>query len=115
PQIAATLAESPRPAIIALFGSTETITKFMAPLESRWGTSAPRPLYLLADGGQKTELLDLAAADDTLRKRVRGTVPSSSRVSNNFDSFVFKYEGQFGGPAPSVFGMAGAYDSMFLL
>jgi ABC-type branched-subunit amino acid transport system substrate-binding protein len=115
PQIAATLAESPRPAIIVLFGTTEVVTKFMAPLESRWGTSAPRPLYLLADGGQKTELLDLAAADDALRKRVRGTVPAASRSSSNFDSFVFKYEGQFGGPVPSVFGMAGTYDAMFLL
>jgi len=115
PQIAATLAESPRPAIVVLFGTTEVITKFMGPLESRWGTSAPRPLYLLADGGQKTELLDLAAADDSLRKRVRGSVPAASRTSSNFDTFVFKYEGQFGGPAPSVFGMAGAYDSVFLL
>jgi branched-chain amino acid transport system substrate-binding protein len=115
PQLAATLAESPRPAIIVLFGSTEVVTKFMGPLESRWGTSAPRPLYLLADGGQKTELLDLAATDDAFRKRVRGTVPAASRSTNNFDTFVFKYEGQFGGPAPSVFGMAGTYDAMFLL
>jgi branched-chain amino acid transport system substrate-binding protein len=115
PQIAATLAESPRPAILVLFGSTEVVTKFIGPLESRWGTSAPRPLYLLADGGQKTELLALAAADDALRKRVRGTVPAASRATNNFDTFVFKYEGQFGGPAPSVFGMAGTYDAMFLL
>ena len=115
PQIAATLAASPRPAIVVLFGSTEVVTKFIAPLESRWGVGAPRPLYLLADGGQKTELLDLAAADDTLRKRVRGSVPAASRASSNFDSFVFKYEGQFGGPAPSVFGMAGTYDAMFLL
>jgi branched-chain amino acid transport system substrate-binding protein len=114
-QIAATLAENPRPAIVVLFGSTEVVTKFMAPLESRWGASAPRPVYLLADGGQKTELLDLATADDALRSRVRGSVPAAAPSSTNFDSFVFKYAGQFGGPAPSVFGMAGAYDAMFLL
>jgi branched-chain amino acid transport system substrate-binding protein len=87
----------------------------MGPLESRWGASAPRPVYLLADGGQKTELLDLATADDALRSRVRGSVPAAAPSSTNFDSFVFKYAGQFGGPAPSVFGMAGAYDAMFLL
>ena len=115
PQIVATLAQNPRAAIIVLFGSTEVITKFMAPLEARWGATAPRPVYLLADGGQKTELLDLVAADDALRKRVRGSVPAAAPSSSNFDSFVFKYEGQFGGPAPSVFGMAGTYDAVFLL
>ena len=114
-QIVATLAENPRPAIVVLFGSTEVVTKFMAPLESRWGTAAPRPVYLLADGGQKTELLGLATADDALRGRVRGSVPAAAPSSTNFESFVFKYAGQFGGPAPSVFGMAGSYDAVFLL
>ena len=96
------------------FGSTELITKFLTPLEQRWGAS-PRPVYLFADAAQKTELLDAVAADNALRKRIRGSVPAVSRTSGNFKSFVFKYEGAFGSPAPSVFGMAGSYDSVFLL
>src|SRR5206468_125854 len=71
--------------------------------------------YLLADAAQKTELLTLVAADNGLRKRVRGSIPAPSRSSSNFKTFVFKYEGMFGAPAPSVFGMAGTYDAMFLL
>ena len=114
-QVVATLAANPRPAIVVLFGSTEVITKFMMPLESRWGAAAPRPVYLLADAAQKTELLDLVASDNGLRKRVRGSVPAPPRSSSNFKSFVFKYEGMFGAPAPSVFGMAGTYDAIFLL
>jgi branched-chain amino acid transport system substrate-binding protein len=114
-QVAAALAENPRPSIIVAFGSTEVITKFIAPLEKQWGTSAPRPVYLLADAAQKTELLDLVATDDSLRQRVRGSIPAPPRSSSNFKSFVFKYEGRYGAPAPSTFGMAGTYDAMFLL
>jgi ABC-type branched-subunit amino acid transport system substrate-binding protein len=108
------LGQSQRPNIIVGFGSTEVITKFLTPLESRWG-AAPRPVYLFADAAQKTELLDAVAADNGLRKRIRGSVPAAPRTSDNFKSFVFKYEGAFGGPAPSVFGMAGTYDGLFLL
>ncbi|MDB4938067.1 MAG: Branched-chain amino acid transporter, amino acid-binding protein [Labilithrix sp.] len=114
-QVAAVLAESPRPSIIVAFGSTEVTTQFITPLEKRWGTTAPRPVYLLADAAQKTELLDLVAADNDLRKRIRGSIPAPPRSSSNFKSFVFKYEGMFGSPAPSTFGMAGTYDAMFLL
>jgi len=114
PQITNILGQSPRPNLIVGFGSTELITKFLTPLELRWGAS-PRPVYLFADAAQKTELLDAVAADNALRKRIRGSVPAVSRTSGNFKSFVFKYEGAFGSPAPSVFGMAGSYDSVFLL
>ncbi|HSO36587.1 MAG TPA: hypothetical protein VLT33_28875, partial [Labilithrix sp.] len=113
-QITNILGQTPRPNLIVGFGSTEMITKFLTPLESRWGAS-PRPVYLFADAAQKTELLDAVAADNALRKRIRGSVPTAPRASDNFKSFVFKYEGAFGGPAPSVFGMAGTYDSVFLL
>ena len=112
-QIKNILAQSPRPNLIVGFGSTELITKFLTPLEARWG-AAPRPVYLFADAAQKNELLEAVAADNGLRKRIRGSVPAVSRTSGNFKSFVFKYEGAYG-PAPTVFGMAGSYDSVFLL
>ena len=113
-QVSTTLALSPAPAIVVAFGSTEVITKYIQPLEARWPAAVTaRPHYLFADAGQKTELLDLVAPDNALRKRIRGSIPSSASV--NFKSFVFKYEGMFGAPAPSVFGMAGEYDSVFLV
>jgi branched-chain amino acid transport system substrate-binding protein len=114
-QVSAILAQSPRPAIVLGFGSTELVTKLVALLEAQWGTTAPRPLYLFSDAVQKTELLDLVSGNDALRMRIRGSVPAAPRSSSNFQSFVFKYEGMFGAPAPEVFGMAGTYDSIFLL
>ncbi len=114
-QVSAILAERPRPAVIVAFGSTEIVTELIGPLESRWGTTDPRPLYLLSDAAQKTELLDLVATNDSLRTRVRGSVPAAPTSSSNFQSFVFKYEGMYGAPAPEVFGMAGTYDAIFLL
>jgi branched-chain amino acid transport system substrate-binding protein len=113
-QITATLAQNPRPAVIVAFGSTEIITQYIGPLEAAWGATVPRPLYLVSDAVQKTELLDLVATNDDLRKRIRGSVPSPGS-SADFKSFVFKYEGMFGAPAPSVFGMSGSYDSVFLV
>jgi len=114
-QITNILAQSPRPSLIVLIGSTEIVTKLIGPLESRWGTATPRPVYLAGDAVQKTELLDLVATDDSLRRRIRGSVPAPPSTSGAFRSFVFKYEGMFGAPAPTVFGMAGAYDATFLL
>jgi branched-chain amino acid transport system substrate-binding protein len=114
-QVAKVLAQNPRPALIAGLGSGEIITKFIDPLETQWGTSAPRPLYLLADAGQKPELLALAGKNDDLRRRVRGSVPVAPVGSVSYDAFIGKYEGMFGAPAPRIFGMAGAYDSVFLL
>ncbi|HSO33848.1 MAG TPA: ABC transporter substrate-binding protein, partial [Labilithrix sp.] len=73
-QITNILGQTQRPNLIVGFGSTEMITKFLTPLESRWGAS-PRPVYLFADAAQKTELLDAVAADNALRKRIRGSVP----------------------------------------
>ena len=114
-QIANILGQDPRPNIIAGFGSTEIIKQLVGPLEARWGTTYPKPVYLFADAVQKTELLTLVETDNLLRKRIRGTVPAAPRASPNFKSFVINYESTYGKPAPTVFGMAGSYDSVFLL
>jgi len=68
-----------------------------------------------ATSGPGCLIVTNVAANDALRMRIRGSVPAPPRSSTNFQSFVFKYEGMFGAPAPEVFGMAGTYDSMFLL
>ena len=111
PEVAQTLAAKTRPALVVGLGSTEVVTKYLTPLEQGWGAST-RPLYLFSDAVHKPELL-AAAADDALRKRGRGTIPASP-TSTAFNGFILKYVGAFG-PAPQVFGMAGAYDAMFLL
>lgn len=115
-QVDAVLAQSPRPAIIAGFGSTELLTKFVAPLEAKWGDTSPKPHYLFADATRKVELLDMVARDPSLRARVRGSVPAAPVGSPAFASFKFKFEGMFqGASATATFGMAGTYDSVFLL
>ncbi|MDB4941018.1 MAG: uncharacterized protein JWP97_552 [Labilithrix sp.] len=114
-QVSNLLDQPLRPNIVVAFGSAEIITKLVPPLEAGWGSGAPRPLYLFSDAVQKTELLDLVSSNNALRKRIRGTVPAAPRSSSTFQSFIGKYEGTYGGPAPSVFGMAGTYDSVFLL
>ena len=114
--VAQILAE-PRPQIIALFGTAEIITKFIAPLEAGWlagdgGAGAPRPQYLLADAGKRQELLDLLKGNEDLRKRVRGTVPGTAGAS--YQAFSLGYQGKFS-QTPGVFGMAGAYDSTYMM
>src|SRR5262249_29947168 len=108
-QVNAVLAMNPRPGLVLALGSTEVVTKFVTPLEQQWGTTAPRPLYLFADAAHKPELLTLAA-DESIRKRVRGSIPASPSTPP-FNTFVLEYQGAFPGPFPQVFGMAGAYDA----
>ncbi len=100
------------PSIIVLFGTSEIITKLLTPVEQNWPAQTPRPLYLIADAGRKQELLDAVNGNDALRARVRGTVPGTSNPL--FSAFSLRYQGQFGSTA-AVFGMAGAYDSVYLL
>jgi branched-chain amino acid transport system substrate-binding protein len=101
-----------QPHIIALFGTAEVITQIIKPVEMGWN-SPLRPAYLLSDGGKKPELLQLVAGNDPLRVRVQGTVPGTN--SPSFNGFRNRYTSKFPGPFPDVFGMAGAYDSTYLV
>ena len=47
-----------------------------------------------------------------MRSHVRGTVPGTNNAL--FQAFSLKYQGKYGSPA-NVFGMAGSYDSIYLL
>ena len=98
--------------LIVGIGTTEIITKFLTPIETTWQASAPRPQYLFSDGGEKPELLTAVTGNDALRQRVRGTVPGTSNTL--FNAFNIQYLGKYGSNA-TVFGMAGAYDSLYLL
>ncbi len=105
-QVSQVLAAAPRPAIVVGLGSREIASKFLTPLEAGWGAEPP-PEYLFSDAVHKQELLD-AVSDDRLRKRVRGTIPAPQATAA-FHAFVAKYG------TPQVLGVAGAYDSMFLI
>jgi len=98
--------------LVSGIGTTEIITKFLTPVEQTWQASTPRPQYLFSDGGEKPELLTAVTGNDALRQRVRGTVPGTSNTL--FNAFNIQYLGKYGSNA-TVFGMAGAYDSLYLL
>ncbi len=103
------------PNIIALFGTNEVVSSGLDAIEAQWpgGSSPPpRPQYLISDGGEVQELLDEITSNPGIRTRVRGTVPGTN--NSLFQAFNLKYLGKYGSPA-DVFGMAGSYDSAYLL
>lgn len=113
-----------KPNLIALFGTTEVNTKILEPLEIAWPMSTVRPAYLISDGGRKQELLDrVAKYGDQLRVRIRGTVPGvNENASQLFKLFRLNYQSKFQSTmacpnmqCPDIFGMAGAYDSVYLV
>jgi branched-chain amino acid transport system substrate-binding protein len=113
-----------KPNIIALFGTSEVDKFILSPLETAWPMMVLRPAYLISDGGRKQELLDAVKMfGDPLRLRIRGTVPGVQESSSQlFKLFRLNYQSKFQStPAcpnmicPDIFGMAGAYDSVYLL
>ncbi len=103
------------PNLIALFGTNEVISSGLDAIETSWPggtTPPPRPYYLISDGGEVQELLDEIKANSGVRTRTRGTVPGTNNPL--FQAFNLKYQGKYGSPA-DVFGMAGSYDSIYLL
>jgi branched-chain amino acid transport system substrate-binding protein len=109
-----------QPHIILDFGTNESITEIFEKVEKSWATEAKVPnfpFYLFADGGEVSELwgfLQDTDKDDSIRKRVLGTVPGTN--NNNYKTFRSLYNSQWSdGTSPDVFGPAGAYDSLYLI
>lgn len=106
-----------RPDIAIILGTNEGVTKILEPIEDRWANEAqgaPRPRWVLGDGGQIHELWDYVATNEDLRKRITGTVPGST--NRLFVNFQQQYLSKFrDGTSPAVFGPAGSYDSVYLL
>lgn len=110
------------PHIILLFGTTESITDVLRPVEQRWDTANPnashRPRYVFADGGVVDELWTYVGKNDDLRRRILGTIPGTnhSTPGSVFSSFKSRYLSVVkDGTSPDVFGAAGAYDATYLL
>jgi len=110
------------PHIILLFGTTESITDVLRPIEQRWDTANPhtahRPRYVFADGGVVDELWTYVGKNDGLRRRILGTIPGTNHdaAGSVFSSFKSRYLSSIkDGTSPDVFGAAGAYDAAYLL
>lgn len=103
------------PDIMVLAGTAEAISHVMKPLEERWPARNPRPHYVLIDSVKVPELIELAAENDELRSRVRGTgVTSSPRSIPVYDSFKVDY--QIAYPGSSIIsGMGPAYDATYAI
>jgi ABC-type branched-subunit amino acid transport system substrate-binding protein len=101
------------PHIVFLVGTSEVPVDIMKPVEDGWTSSTPHPYYVLPDGARRPEVITLVTGNDTLRKHVRGTVPGTN--NELYVQFGNRYAPQFGGTFPSLFGMAGAYDAVYLI
>jgi ABC-type branched-subunit amino acid transport system substrate-binding protein len=102
------------PTIVVLVGTTEAVVGGIVPLEGIWPSGSPRPIYVASDGVRRPELLPVVAQNGDLRTRVRGTIPGSPVQSPQRSAFDFLYQSRYMA-RPSVYGMAGAYDSLYLI
>lgn len=109
-----------KPHVTLIFGSNEGVTDVFEKLEEQWD-SAPevpyRTRFIFSDAAQIPELWEYVAkhdTKDTLRPRIRGTVPGTD--NDLFKFFRTAYKAKFqDGTSPDVFGVAGAYDIIYLL
>jgi ABC-type branched-subunit amino acid transport system substrate-binding protein len=105
-----------KPAIVVLIGQAETIVNFVDPIESQWEAkngAAPRPTYVFAEAGKRSELLNSVVGTPELRKRVIGTAPG--KKSPLFEQFVFRMSKSYPTVDTSIFGLPGTYDSVYLI
>ena len=91
----------------------------MQQIEEGWSdpTANSEPYYLFADGGLIAEV-ENAATTTGARLRVRGTVPGTKgEMTSPVGLYSGRYDQMFPGDegAPTVFGGAGAYDTIYLL
>ncbi len=104
------------PDVVILIGTNE-VGPILTTIEAGYDTAGQAPLkpyYVFADGGLVSAVAN-AARDAGARTRVRGTIPGSA--SAVFEKFRFEYDQEFptGSDDASVFGSAGAYDSVYML
>lgn len=103
------------PHIVISLGTNEAIQKIVTGVEKNWpdtGTPPPRPRYLLPDGGEVSELLDLIGQDDNLRARIIGTVPG--KKGPLYNNFRIRFKAANQDADPGAFAENG-YDAFYLL
>jgi branched-chain amino acid transport system substrate-binding protein len=101
-----------KPHIQITIGTAEAVTEIFARVEQGLALGDLRPTHLLSDGLRTPELLNQIGANDSLRKRVLGTVPGVP--GPNFSAFKIAFDGAFPGTSADSYA-AGAYDATLLL
>jgi ABC-type branched-subunit amino acid transport system substrate-binding protein len=102
------------PDVVLLVGSTQAVSNVLAALEGRWPLGVSPPRYIVSSGLQTSELLTLAAAKDSLRRRILGTAPGGNGA--NVDAFYGRFARAFlDGTVAQEFGVAQAYDALYVL
>lgn len=100
------------PDIVVLGGTAEAIERIMVPLEQGWG-EGPRPYYFMIDSLRGPELLKAVAANDDLRRRVRGTgIVPTTRSAPVYDAFRLAYQTRYPGQPSTSTGMGPSYDAV---
>ncbi len=104
-----------QPHVVLVLGTTEGVQEIFTQVEAQWPNTnpeTPRPYYLFPDGGKVSELQAAIGNSDSVRRRVRGTVPGGS--SSLYDAFRSRYKAFFDQKEPLAFADTG-YDATYLL
>jgi branched-chain amino acid transport system substrate-binding protein len=116
--IGQTLASAPD--LIVLVGETQAVTNVLSGIEMAWSSLAGnprRPRYVLSSATETTELLALATSNADLRGRILGTAPGANPNDYlDLRQFMIAYQTTFGaGSSPEIFGVAQAYDAVYVI
>ncbi len=104
------------PDIVVLAGTADIVPNVMLPLEQRWPDDKPRPVYLTIDPVKSADLLNAAAGNEDLRKRIRGTgTTPSPRSKSTYDAFRVSYELRYPGSQANGSGLGPTYDSVYAI
>ena len=101
------------PDIVVLAGTSETVTKFLTPLEAGLQPKGAKPYYYFIDPSKGQDLLNAVTGNNDLRVRVRGTgtLPNAASKPVN-DAFSIDYGVRYGSPTTAS-GAGPSYDAVY--
>lgn len=113
------------PHIVFLFGYNGGIKTIFTQVEAGWGVPpmAPpsdghKPMWVFSDGGEVSDLWDVAITTEDLRQRVSGSAPGTTTAYQPYANFRTEWMAsaysQGGTLSPDTLGPAGAYDIVFM-
>lgn len=101
------------PDIIVGIGTTELVTQIFTPIETKWTAQDHRPYWILTDGAVGPDIVTAVGSNADLRGRVRGTTPGTTNPASQ--ALITRYNTIFeANVPPETFGVAGAYDSVYI-
>lgn len=103
------------PDVIAMVGTSETVSQIMAPLERDW-LARVRPHYVVSDSSKVPELLALVRDNDDLRARVTGIgVLPTEESAPSHAAFANAFAQRYGAEHGAVFGAGQSYDAVYAI